>query len=94
MPEEKRKFIRDSLKGFVFVGQLGLNIVTPVVVMLAAAYFASHYLGWGGWVVPVSLVIGLLTAFSTAKGFFAKETEKNKKQEAENPVPRGYSDHM
>ena len=39
------------------------------------------------------MIIGILTSGATARSFFDDQKKKDAKEAAENPRPRGYSDH-
>ena len=54
------------LRGIALVGQLGVSIITPPVVLVLLAQWLMEKHGWGLWVMVAAIIIGLLTAFSGA----------------------------
>lgn len=54
------------MRGLVFVGQLGFSIITPPVVLILLARWLMDRFGWGLWVMVAAILIGIITAFSSA----------------------------
>lgn len=54
------------MRGLALVGQLGICVITPPLVLgyLARLLVTRH--GWGYWVVVAALVIGILSGLSSA----------------------------
>ena len=73
------------------VGQLGLSLVTPVLLCLFACYFLTTRLGLGAWVYVPGFIFGLGGAAMTAWKVW-KAVEKKQKGEPEKPV--SYDKHF
>lgn len=48
------------LRSLVWVTQLGLSIVTPLVVFVLLAVWLHNRFSWGNWVIWVGVVLGIL----------------------------------
>lgn len=69
------------------VGQLGLSLVTPLLICIFACYMLTTKLGVGGWVYIVGFFFGLGGSMMTAYKVYLEVDKKNKKKERpENEV--------
>ena len=72
---------------FAMVGQLGLSLVTPLLICIFACYMLTTKLGVGGWVYIVGFFFGLGGSMMTAYKVYLEVDKKNKKKERpENEV--------
>lgn len=46
----------------VWIPQFAISIASPLVIFLALAVWLHNSCGWGGWVIAVGIVFGLITA--------------------------------
>ena len=53
-------------------GQLGFTLITPPVVMGLLGWWLQSRFGLGSWIMLLCLLVGLLTAGSSAVTFFRK----------------------
>lgn len=67
-------------------GQLGFTIVTPPVVMALLGHWLQRRFSLGGWIMAVSLVLGLAAAASGAWGFYRRVTAAEKQKKTETVV--------
>ena len=75
------------LTQFAMVGQLGLSLVTPLLICIFACYMLTTKLGVGGWVYIVGFFFGLGGSMMTAYKVYLEVDKKNKKKERpENEV--------
>ena len=56
----------------VMFGQLGFTLITPPVVMALLGWWLQNRFQLGPWVVLVCILLGLLTAGSSAVRFFRR----------------------
>lgn len=54
------KFLLNTAKWLSYVTQLGLSIVTPIVLCVFVAIYIKNKTGWGDIVVVIGLVVGLV----------------------------------
>lgn len=82
------------LRGIVLVGQLGISLITPPVVMALLGVWLQRRFGLGTWVILLTLLVGLLTAASSAVRFYRRMTAaERKKEEAEGKPPVVFNRH-
>ena len=84
--------LQQIIKGVMLVGQLGVTIITPPLVLAWLAHLAQTRLGWGSWVMVTAIVVGLITAFSSAyrmvRQLLADENQEKK------PHGRSFNEHL
>lgn len=67
--EENMRNMRNfsqCIRHLSLIGQLGLSLVTPVLMCLGAAYLLVTRLGLGLWVYLPAFILGLGASFMTA----------------------------
>lgn len=76
------------LRGIVLVGQLGISLITPPVVMALLGSWLQRRFGLGTWVMLAAIVVGLLTSGTSAYHFCRRVMDSAKKEEdrGEKPV--------
>ena len=78
---------------FAMVGQLGLSLVTPLLICIFACYMLTTKLGVGGWVYILGFFFGLGGSMTTAYKVYLDITKKNEsKKRPENEV--SFNKHM
>ena len=86
------KNLQKIIRSVSMIGQLGVSIVTPPLVFIYLAHLAEEKLGWGVWVMLVAIVLGIVTAFSSAKSLLSKFLKAEKRDEP--PTPSGFNEHQ
>ena len=72
---------------FAMVGQLGLSLVTPLLVCIFACYMLTTKLGWPRWIYIIGFFFGLGGAAMTAyKGYLGVSKKNETKKRPENEV--------
>jgi len=61
------------------LGQLGLNIIIPIIICVLGCWFLTDKLGVGEWVFIPGLILGLGSAFMSGYKFYLSESKKAKK---------------
>lgn len=84
--------LQQIIKGVMLVGQLGVTIITPPLVLTWLAHLAQTRLGWGSWVMVTAIVVGLITAFSSAYRM-VRQLLADEKQE-KKPHGRSFNEHL
>lgn len=74
------------VKGIALVGQIGISVITPPVVMALLGAWLSGKLGTGAWLTLVCIVVGLLASASTAYSYYKKFFKAGPKEEENHPV--------
>ena len=62
---------------FAMVGQLGLSLVTPLLVCIFACYMLTTKLGWPGWIYIIGFFFGLGGSAMTAYKVYLEGSKKN-----------------
>lgn len=70
------------MRGLVLVGQLGISIITPPVVLILLARWLMDRFGWGLWVMVAAILVGIITAFASAWSTLKKLIPKNDRSSA------------
>ena len=60
------------IKGIALVGQIGISIITPPVVMALLGSWLSQKYGIGSWLTLVCIIFGLLAAASSGYSWYKK----------------------
>lgn len=81
-----------NLKLLVWLTQLGLSIAVPPAMFILLALWLRDSCGWGGWVLWVGIVLGIVSAIDGLRVSLKamSRLSENKKQE-EPPV--SYNEH-
>ncbi len=81
-----------DLKLIVWLTQLGLSIALPLVGFILLAVWLRNDCGWGTWVIPVGVVIGVICAVDGFRtSMKAMEQMSRDKKEQDKPV--SFNDH-
>ncbi len=68
------------------LGQLGLNIIIPIILCGLFCWFLTDKCGVGEWVFIPGLILGIGAAFMSGYKFYLAETKKSKKDEEKNKI--------
>jgi len=74
------------LKNISMLGQLGLNIIIPIILCVLACWFLTDKLNAGEWVFIPGLILGIGGAFMSGYKFYLSETKKSKKDDDKKKV--------
>lgn len=76
-----------NLNLLVWFTQLGLSVAIPPAVSILLALWLRDSHGWGGWILWVGIVIGVIGAFDGLRvGLKAMERMSRDKKEDEKPI--------
>ena len=88
----KRAELNSIVKNVALLGQLGLSVIMPMLICIAACWYLNTHLGVGLWVYILGFFFGLGSSFMTAYKFYLSEIQKEKK---ENKVKKvSYNRHI
>lgn len=80
-----------ALENLVWVAQLGVSIIMPLLLCLALCWWLVNSLHWGGWVYVPGILLGLggggVTFADFAKRWMARAKKEGKK------TPPGFNRH-
>lgn len=81
-----------DLSLLVWLTQLGLSVGVPLALFIGLALWLRDQCHWGGWVLWVGVILGLLTA---ADGFRSsiKAMERLAKDKNEDDPPTSFNEH-
>ena len=77
----------------MWVTQFGLSILVPPCFFLLLANWLQNKYGLGPWVMVVLGILGLLTAFSTAKANLKQILKEMKALSDQAEPPMAFNDH-
>lgn len=77
------------LRMLTLLGQLGLSVAAPPLLLIWLAHLAQTRWGWGAWTMIAAIVIGLISAGCGAYNFGKSILTKQKKDDA----PKSFNDH-
>lgn len=84
----------NAFKYLVYVGQLGLDLIMPVLLCLAGCWYLDTHFGFGMWIYFVGLFFGLDAGFMTFWKFYTKIVMKGQKRPDKNkPKSHSFSKH-
>ena len=75
-----------ALRYVTWLTQLGLTVAVPLVGFILLGVWLRDSRGWGGWTVPVGIVLGLLGAAGGLINSF-RTLNRMLKQDEEKPRP-------
>lgn len=78
------------MRNLSLIGQLGLSLVTPVLMCLAVCYLITSRCGLGNWVYLPGFVLGLGASFMTAYKVYLSAMKKNPKKTEKTAFNRHY----
>lgn len=81
------------MQSILLVGQLGVSLVTPPLVLLWLAHLAQTRLGWGAWTAAAAIVVGLVTGFCSVWRTLAPLL-RTRAAEREAPKGRSFNEHI
>ena len=86
------KNLSEILKHISMLGQLGLNIIIPIILCVLGCWLLTDKAGVGEWVFIPGLILGIGGAFMSGYKFYLSESKKAKKDTDENKI--SYNKHI
>ncbi|MBQ7567099.1 MAG: AtpZ/AtpI family protein [Oscillospiraceae bacterium] len=77
------------LRMLTLIGQLGLSVAAPPLLLIWLAHLAETRWGVGPWATVAAIVVGLISAGCGAYNFAKRIMAKQQKDDA----PPGFNDH-
>ena len=74
------------------LGQLGLNIIIPIIICVLGCWFLTDKAGWGEWIYIPGLILGIGGAFMSGYKFYLSEVKKSGKDKDKRKV--SYNRHQ
>lgn len=81
-----------NLSLLVWLSQLGLSVVMPLLGFVLLAAWLRNSLGWGNWVVWVGVVLGILCAADGLRTSLKAMRDMASREEKTQP-PVSFNDH-
>ncbi len=81
-----------TIRMLTWFTQLGLSVVTPLVVFLLGAVWLRERFGLGGWVIIAGLLVGLCSAVAGFRQVIAAMRREAEREEKKSP-PTSFNDH-
>lgn len=78
--ERRVKDLSKVLTYIIYVGQLGLDLIVPVLMCLLGAWYLNTHFGWGMWIYFVGFVLGLGASGMTFWKFYTRVVMKGLKR--------------
>ena len=91
---EKAKFFADMVKNLTLLTQLGLSLITPLMMCLGICWWLCTHFGLGGWIFIPGFFFGLGGSFSVALKLYHLTIQKDQKEKQEKKKPLGYNRHI
>lgn len=85
------KGIYKTLEDLIWLTQLGLNLLLPLVMCLGGSWWAVNHWGWPMWVYVPAILLGLAAG---AQNFWQFAKEHLKRAEKDNPRRIGFNSHQ
>lgn len=80
-----------ALENLVWVGQLGLSLLMPLVLCLALCWWLNTSVGVGGWVYLPGLLLGLGAGGVNFRDFARRWLKQTQKEQKDRPA--GFNRH-
>lgn len=74
------------LKDLVWLTQLGLSVITPLLLFLLGAVWLRDRFGLGVWVLFLGIAFGLYSSYSSARAFARYWKSRQPKEKGDPPV--------
>ena len=80
-----------TLEDLVWLTQLGLNLLLPLVLCLGGCWWAVNHWGWPMWVYIPAILLGLAAG---AQNFWVFAKEHLKQAQKDKPRRVGFNSHL
>ena len=91
---EKAKAISELVKNLTLLTQLGLSLVTPLLMCLGISWWLTSRFGLGGWVYIPAFLFGLGGMFSVGMKLSQTILSRYKKEKEEKKQPLSFNRHL
>lgn len=81
-----------NLKLLVWLTQLGLSVAVPPAMFILLALWLRDSQGWGGWVLWVGIVLGIISAIDGLRTSLKAMSRLSKHKKQEDP-PVSFNEH-
>lgn len=81
-----REGLNKVLQNVVFIGQLGLSFIMPILLCIALSWYLNSVKGVGVWIYIPCFIFGIGGSFVTAYKFYLSVMKKEKKEEKKKTV--------
>lgn len=82
------KQMTEIARQFSFLTQLGLSLITPLLLCLAVCYLLTSKAGAGGWVYLPGFILGIGSGIMVARNFWKLMERELLKKKEDKPVIR------
>ncbi|MCQ2553973.1 MAG: AtpZ/AtpI family protein [Clostridia bacterium] len=91
---KKSQEILQIFKGITYIGQVGVSVITPVLVFAFAAYMLVIRKGGSEVFMIIAILFGLVVGFFSAKSFLGDLLRVTKPQEETEKKSVGFNKHI
>ena len=82
-----------DLNLLVWLTQLGLSVVSPLAGFTLLSVWLRDSCGWGEWVVPVGIILGIFFAAAGLRGSLQTLLRISERKKKEDAPPVAFNDH-
>lgn len=82
-----------DLSLLVWLTQLGLSVVSPLVGCILLAVWLHNRQGWGVWIIWVGAALGFVMAIDGLRSSLKLMSRLSKNRKAPQPPPVSFNDH-
>ncbi len=75
------KDLGKALSNIAYIGQLGLSLIMPLLLMMLLCWVLTSKAGLGDWVYIPGFILGIGAGFMTAYKFYQEQEKKSKKHD-------------
>ena len=81
-------------KNLALLTQLGLSLISPIIVCMLLCWWIIGKTGAGSWVYIIGIIAGFGASFMTAYKFYRATVRKHEKEMEEKKPPVSFNDHI
>ena len=81
------------MKDLVWITQLGLSIISPLLVFVLGAAWLKDRFDLGAWIIILGLLLGLGGAVSAGVTFYRHTRQLTKPQKKQGHKPISFNEH-
>lgn len=87
----KSKLLHEIIKQLSWLTQLGLSLITPLLLCILVCVLLCNRFGFGGWIYIPGFILGLGASFTTGYNFYRSQSDKSKKDSMN--AKKGFNRH-
>ncbi len=87
------KTVAQALEDLVWVTQLGLSLIMPLLILIGISYWLTTQMGVGSWVYLPAFLAGLGAGGSSFWSFWKMTQRRNAQKEKKNPKTISFNQH-